>query len=103
MDEQGKSLAPPTNAKVRLRWELNEEEVPVWPPSVVEEGEDTEGLSSFDAWVAEPLEVEAEPSSTPPSSQPITAPTLRSPARFAPARASATPADASIPVDLTDD
>ncbi|GKV12350.1 hypothetical protein SLEP1_g23505 [Rubroshorea leprosula] len=49
MDEQGKSLAPPTDTRVKLKWELNEEGLPVWPPSVVEEGEDTEGLPSFDA------------------------------------------------------
>ncbi|GKU95433.1 hypothetical protein SLEP1_g8797 [Rubroshorea leprosula] len=66
MDEQGKSLTPHADATVKLRWELNEG-VLVWPPSIVEEGEDTEGLPSFDAWVAEPLEVEAELSSIPPS------------------------------------
>ncbi|GKV04472.1 hypothetical protein SLEP1_g16627 [Rubroshorea leprosula] len=49
MDEQGKSLAPLVDAMVRLRWELNEEGVPVRPLSVVEEGEDTEGLPSFNA------------------------------------------------------
>ncbi|GKV40833.1 hypothetical protein SLEP1_g48434 [Rubroshorea leprosula] len=81
MDEQGKSLAPLANAT---------------------------GLSSFDAWVAEPFEVEAEPSSIPPSSQPATAPALPSPARSAPTQLSPTRAfvalaNASIPVDLTND
>ncbi|GKV42994.1 hypothetical protein SLEP1_g50341 [Rubroshorea leprosula] len=40
----------------KLRWELNEERVSVWPSSVVEEEEDVEGLPSFDAWVVELLE-----------------------------------------------
>ncbi|GKV06893.1 hypothetical protein SLEP1_g18712 [Rubroshorea leprosula] len=83
--------------------ELNEEGVLVWPPSIVEEGEDIEGLLSFDAWVAEPLEVQAEPSSTPPTSQPTIAPALPSPALSCPARPTTTPTDASIPVNLTDD
>ncbi|GKU97610.1 hypothetical protein SLEP1_g10737 [Rubroshorea leprosula] len=51
LDKQGKSLAPLADATVRLRWELNEEEVPVWPRSVLEEREDLEGLPSFDAWL----------------------------------------------------
>ncbi|GKV06936.1 hypothetical protein SLEP1_g18753 [Rubroshorea leprosula] len=107
MDEQGKSLAPPSDATVRLKWELNEG-VLVWPPSMVEKGEDTKGLPSFDAWVAEPLEVQAEPSSTPPSFQPVVAPALLSPAQFtqarsSPARPTPAPTDVSIPVDLTDD
>ncbi|GKU93653.1 hypothetical protein SLEP1_g7229 [Rubroshorea leprosula] len=66
INEEGKSLAQPADTRVRLRWELNEEGLPVWPPSVIEEGEDTEGLPSFDAWVANPHDVPAEPSSTPP-------------------------------------
>ncbi|GKV30683.1 hypothetical protein SLEP1_g39468 [Rubroshorea leprosula] len=108
MDEQGKSLAPPADATMRLRWELNEEGVLVWPSSIVEKREDTEGLISFDAWVVEPFEVEAEPSSIPPSSQPAIALALPSPTRSSPthssfARASVVPVDASIPVDLTDD
>ncbi|GKV48904.1 hypothetical protein SLEP1_g55691 [Rubroshorea leprosula] len=104
MDDQGKSLAPPTDATVRLKWERNEEGVPMWPPSIVEEGEDTEGLPSFDAWVAEPFEVQVEPSSTPPTSQPAIAPaTLPSPARSSPARATTAPTDKSIAVYLTDD
>ncbi|GLU05126.1 hypothetical protein SLE2022_222430 [Rubroshorea leprosula] len=41
IDEEGKSLALPANTRVRLKWELNEEGLPVWPPSVIEEGEDT--------------------------------------------------------------
>ncbi|GKV30781.1 hypothetical protein SLEP1_g39561 [Rubroshorea leprosula] len=66
MDEQGKSLAPPKG-------------LPMWPPSIVEEGKDTEGLPSFDAWVADPQEVPAKPSSTPLSSQPALAPVLSPP------------------------
>ncbi|GKV23376.1 hypothetical protein SLEP1_g33111 [Rubroshorea leprosula] len=91
VDEQGKSLAPPANTTVRLRWELNEDGVPVWPPSVIEETEDLEGLPSFDVWVSGAPEAKAEPSSTPPTSQPVTTP----------ARSSLAHADASIPVDLT--
>ncbi|GKV26888.1 hypothetical protein SLEP1_g36102 [Rubroshorea leprosula] len=52
IDDEGKSLAPPVDTRVRLKWELNEEELPVWPLSVAEEREDMEGLPSFDAWVA---------------------------------------------------
>ncbi|GKV46500.1 hypothetical protein SLEP1_g53482 [Rubroshorea leprosula] len=99
IDEEGKSLALPTDTRVRLKWELNEEGLPVWPPSVVEEGEDTEGLPSFDAWVVDPQDVLVEPSSTPPSSQPASA---AAPAFSPPHRSSAVPTDASIPVDLTD-
>ncbi|GKV49227.1 hypothetical protein SLEP1_g55989 [Rubroshorea leprosula] len=51
IDEQGKSLAPLADTTVWLRWDLNEEGVPVWPPSVLEEGEDPTGLPSFDGWV----------------------------------------------------
>ncbi|GKU97246.1 hypothetical protein SLEP1_g10415 [Rubroshorea leprosula] len=84
IDADEKSLTQPANTRVKLRWELNEEGLPVWPPSVVEEGEDTEGLPSFDAWVADPNDVLAEPSSTPPSvpPQPVTAaaPAILSPA-----------------------
>ncbi|GKV48587.1 hypothetical protein SLEP1_g55386 [Rubroshorea leprosula] len=67
IDNEGKSLAPSADTRVRLKWELNEEGLPIWPPSIIEEGEDTEGLPSFDAWVADPHDVRAEPSSTPPS------------------------------------
>ncbi|GKV19154.1 hypothetical protein SLEP1_g29447 [Rubroshorea leprosula] len=85
IDEQGKSLAPPADTTVRLRWDLNEEGVPVWPPS--------------------------EPSSTPPNSQPAVVPArslvitqaLEVAARSPPARSSSLVADASMPVDLTDD
>ncbi|GKV50690.1 hypothetical protein SLEP1_g57388 [Rubroshorea leprosula] len=70
IDADGKSLAQPANTRVKLKWELNKEGLPVWPPSVVEEGKDTEGLPSFDAWVADPHDVPAEPSSTPSSAQP---------------------------------
>ncbi|GKV26835.1 hypothetical protein SLEP1_g36060 [Rubroshorea leprosula] len=76
MDEQGKSLAPPVDTWVRLKWELNEE-----------------GL----------LEVPVEPSSTPPSSQPDPAPALSPPYQSSPARSTTTRVDASIPVDLTND
>ncbi|GKV01993.1 hypothetical protein SLEP1_g14487 [Rubroshorea leprosula] len=98
IDEEGKSLALPVNTRVRLKWELNEKGLPVWPPSVVEEGEDTEGLPSFDAWVA-------KPSSTPPSSQPAPAAALAlsPPDRSSPARSVTAPTDASIPVNLMDD
>ncbi|GKV09733.1 hypothetical protein SLEP1_g21189 [Rubroshorea leprosula] len=110
-NEEGKSLAQPADTRVRLRWELNEEGLPVWPPSVIEEGEDTEGLPSFDAWVANPHDVPAEPSSTPPSAPPqlaptatpVHSPTLPPPDRSSPARSVTAPNDASIPVDLTDD
>ncbi|GKV20135.1 hypothetical protein SLEP1_g30297 [Rubroshorea leprosula] len=107
IDADGKSLAQPADTKVKLKWELDEEGLPVWPPSVVEEGEDTEGLSSFDAWVADPHDVPAEPSSTPPSAPPqlISAAALAhsSSDRSSPARFASTPNDASIPVDLMDD
>ncbi|GKV42583.1 hypothetical protein SLEP1_g49966 [Rubroshorea leprosula] len=52
IDEQGKSPAPLTNTIVWLKWKLNEDGVPIWPPSILEEGEDLEGLPCFDAWVA---------------------------------------------------
>ncbi|GKV37977.1 hypothetical protein SLEP1_g45936 [Rubroshorea leprosula] len=98
IDADGKSLAQPADTRVRLKWELNEEGLPVWPPSVVE--------------VADPHDVPAEPSSTPPFAPPqpaaTDAPTALSPAHFPPDRSSpaqfvAAPNDASIPVDLTDD
>ncbi|GKV49433.1 hypothetical protein SLEP1_g56183 [Rubroshorea leprosula] len=92
-DEEGKSLADPVDTTVRLRWELNEERVPIWPPSVLEEGKEFENLPRFDSWVGDaPLE-EAEPSSTPSAPQLASTIAIPSPAR----------ADASIPVDLTDD
>ncbi|GKV36105.1 hypothetical protein SLEP1_g44273 [Rubroshorea leprosula] len=74
IDEQGKSLAPLADTMVRLRWNLNEEGVPVWPPSVLEEGEDPAGLPSFDGWVEGVPVAEQEPSSTPPTSQPAIVP-----------------------------
>ncbi|GLU08948.1 hypothetical protein SLE2022_258290 [Rubroshorea leprosula] len=92
-DEEGKSLASPADTTVRLRWELNEDGVPIWPPSVLEEGEDFENLPRFDSWVGDAPEEKAEPSSTPPAPQPVSTTTVPSLAR----------ADASIPVDLTDD
>ncbi|GKV51634.1 hypothetical protein SLEP1_g58270 [Rubroshorea leprosula] len=111
INAEGKSLAPPADTRVRLRWELNEEGLPVWPPSVIEEGEDTEGLPSFDAWVANPHDVHVEPSRTPPSarshpapaSSPALSPALPPPDRSSSTRPATAPNDASIPVDLTDD
>ncbi|GKV48232.1 hypothetical protein SLEP1_g55057 [Rubroshorea leprosula] len=109
IDEDGNSLTQPADTRVRLKWELNEEGLPVWPPTVVEEGEDIEGLPSFDAWVAGPQDMLAEPSSTPPSAQPqpqpVSAAALApSPSdRPSPTRFVSTPNDASIPVYLTDD
>ncbi|GKV17006.1 hypothetical protein SLEP1_g27566 [Rubroshorea leprosula] len=88
-DEEGKSLASPTDTIVRLRWELNEDGLPIWPPSILEEGEDFENLPRFDSWVGDAPEEEAEPSRTPPTPQPITTATVPSPAR----------ADASVPID----
>ncbi|GKV14868.1 hypothetical protein SLEP1_g25675 [Rubroshorea leprosula] len=111
LDEQGKSLAPLADATVQLRWDLNEEGVPVWPPSILEEGEDLAGLPTFDAWVEEVPVAEQEPSSTPPNSQPAMVP-VRSPviapapepaARSPLARSSSPAADVSMPVDLTND
>ncbi|GKV46276.1 hypothetical protein SLEP1_g53269 [Rubroshorea leprosula] len=109
INAEGKSLAQPSDTWVRLRWELNEEGLPVWPPSVIEEGEDTEGLPSFEAWVANPHDVPVEPSSTPPSAQPqpqpaavaVSAPSP--PDRPSPARSTSEPNNASISIDLTDD
>ncbi|GLU14097.1 hypothetical protein SLE2022_306860 [Rubroshorea leprosula] len=108
IDGEGKSLAPPADTRVRLKWELNEEGLPVWPPAIVEEGEDTQGLPSFDAWVAGPQDVSGEPSSTPPAQpQPLPAaaivPASSPPDRLSPARSTSEPNNASIPVDLTDD
>ncbi|GKU88891.1 hypothetical protein SLEP1_g3103 [Rubroshorea leprosula] len=107
----GKSLAPLADTTVRLRWDLNEEGVPVWPPSVLEDREDPARLSSFDAWVEGAPVAEQEPSSTPPNSQPaavpssspVNAPASEPAARSPPARSPAAAADASMPVDLTDD
>ncbi|GKV25971.1 hypothetical protein SLEP1_g35341 [Rubroshorea leprosula] len=79
---------------------------------VLEDGEDPTGLPSFDAWVEGVPVAEQEPSSTPPNSQPaevpasapINAPVLEPAARSPPARSPiAAAADASMPVDLTDD
>ncbi|GKV02676.1 hypothetical protein SLEP1_g15074 [Rubroshorea leprosula] len=111
LDDQGKSLAPLADTTVRLRWDLNEEDVPVWPPSVLEDGEDTTGLPSFDAWVEGAPVAEQEPSSTPPNSQPtgvlasspVRAPFSEPAARSPPARSPTAAADASMLVDLTDD
>ncbi|GKV52266.1 hypothetical protein SLEP1_g58854 [Rubroshorea leprosula] len=111
LDEQGKSLAPLADTTVRLRWDLNEEGVPIWPPSALEDGEDPAGLPSFDAWVEGAPVAEQEPSSTPPNSQPagvsvsspVSAPASEPAARSPPARSPAAAADASMPVDLTDD
>ncbi|GKV47800.1 hypothetical protein SLEP1_g54662 [Rubroshorea leprosula] len=111
LDEQGKSLAPLADTTVRLRWDLNEEGVPVWPPSVLEDGEDPAGLPSFDAWVEGAPVAEQEPSSTPPNSQPtvvpasspVSAPVSKPAAWSPPARSPAAATDASMPIDLTDD
>ncbi|GKV53119.1 hypothetical protein SLEP1_g59663 [Rubroshorea leprosula] len=118
INADGKSLTQPADTRVKLKWELNEEGLPVWPPSVVEEGEDMEGLPSFDAWVADPHDVPAEPSSTPPCAppqpvsaaalapaalSPVPSPVHSSPNRSSPARSAAAPNDASTPVDLTDE
>ncbi|GKV33433.1 hypothetical protein SLEP1_g41950 [Rubroshorea leprosula] len=111
LDEQGKSLAPLADTTVRLRWDLNEEGVPVWPPSILEDGEDPAGLPSFDAWVEGAPVAEQEPSSTPPNSQPaavpasspVSAPASELAAESPPARSPAAATDASMPVDLTDD
>ncbi|GKV27242.1 hypothetical protein SLEP1_g36435 [Rubroshorea leprosula] len=91
-DAEGKSLVEPSDTTVRLRWELNEEGLPIWPPSVLEEGEEYENLLRFDTWAGDAPVEEAEPSSTPPALQPTPA-AISIPAR----------ADASAPVDLTDD
>ncbi|GKV49100.1 hypothetical protein SLEP1_g55867 [Rubroshorea leprosula] len=120
IDEQGKSLALSADTTVRLRWELNEDGVPVWPPSVLkdgedanglpsydawvagvpvwppsvlEDGEDAKGLPSYDAWVARVPELQAEPTTTPSNSQLAVTSIRSSPAR----------ADASAPVHLTKD
>ncbi|GKV50661.1 hypothetical protein SLEP1_g57360 [Rubroshorea leprosula] len=109
LNEQGKSLAPFVDATVWLRWDLNKEGVPVWPPQVLGDGEDPTGLPSFDAWVKGAPVAEQEPSSTLPNSQPAVVP-ASSPvstsasepaARSTPARSPAAAADASMPVDLT--
>ncbi|GKV01866.1 hypothetical protein SLEP1_g14381 [Rubroshorea leprosula] len=111
LDEQGKSLAPLADTTMRLRWDLNEKGVPVWPSSVLEDGEHPAGLPVFDAWVEGAPVAEQEPSSTPPSSQPtmvpasspVNAPAPEPAARSPPARSTPPAADASMPVDLTDD
>ncbi|GKV36258.1 hypothetical protein SLEP1_g44407 [Rubroshorea leprosula] len=111
LDEQGKSLAPLADTTVRLRWDLNEESMPIWPPSVLEDGEDPAGLPLFDAWVEGAPVAEQEPSSTPPNSQPavvpacspVSAPASEPAARSPPARSPAAAADVSMPVDLKDD
>ncbi|GKV11190.1 hypothetical protein SLEP1_g22463 [Rubroshorea leprosula] len=68
--EQGKSLTPPFEMAIRLRWDLNEEGVPIFPPSILEEGEDMELLPSFKAWVAGTPGVEAKLASAPSEAQP---------------------------------
>ncbi|GKV39438.1 hypothetical protein SLEP1_g47203 [Rubroshorea leprosula] len=91
-DAEGKSLTEPSDTTMRLRWELNEEGLPTWPPFVLEEGEEFENLPRFDTWAGDALVEEAKPSSTPPTPQPVPA-AISIPAC----------ADASAPVDLTDD
>ncbi|GLT58282.1 hypothetical protein SLA2020_311860 [Shorea laevis] len=115
IDNEGKSLAEPADTTVRLRWDLNENGVPEWPPSILQAGEGAEGLPSFDAWVEGMPVAQAEPSSTPPS-QPAAVEPEGEPARVTPARsppgspsparqspAPAAPTDPSATVDLTDD
>ncbi|GKU89657.1 hypothetical protein SLEP1_g3770 [Rubroshorea leprosula] len=111
IDEQGKSLAPLADTMVRLRWDLNEEGVPIWPSSVLEEGEDPMSLPSFDSWVEGALVTGQEPSSTPPNSQPaavparlpVIAPAPKPTICLPPTCSSPPTADASMPVNLTDD
>ncbi|GKV28121.1 hypothetical protein SLEP1_g37207 [Rubroshorea leprosula] len=94
----------PIREPVFFDWEDLDEQV-------LEEGEDLEGLPSFDAWVEGAPVAESEPSNTPPNSQPavvptgspVTAPACKPTARPSPAHASGPPADASMLVDLTDD
>ncbi|GKV19753.1 hypothetical protein SLEP1_g29976 [Rubroshorea leprosula] len=93
MDEQGKSLVSPVDTMMRLKWELNEDGVLIWPSFVLEERGDLEGLLRFDSWVAGVLEAKAKPFSSPPTSQPVT--TL--------ARSSPASDDASVHVHLMDD
>ncbi|GKV37207.1 hypothetical protein SLEP1_g45264 [Rubroshorea leprosula] len=73
IDEQGKSLAPLADTTVRLRWDLNEEGVPIWPPSVLEEG------------------------------SPVNVPAPEPTARSSPARSSPPATNVSMLVNLTDD
>ncbi|GKV48042.1 hypothetical protein SLEP1_g54878 [Rubroshorea leprosula] len=46
-DAKGKSLTEPSDTTVRFRSELNEEGLPTWPPSVLEEGKEFENLPRF--------------------------------------------------------
>ncbi|GKV11842.1 hypothetical protein SLEP1_g23061 [Rubroshorea leprosula] len=93
IDEQGKSLTSLAYTTMQLKWELNEDGVPTWPPFILEEREDLEGLPTFDAWVARVPKAEVEPFSTPSTSQPFAASANSPPAH----------ADASISVNLMDD
>ncbi|GKV28929.1 hypothetical protein SLEP1_g37915 [Rubroshorea leprosula] len=89
IDEQGKSLAPLADTT----------------------RDDPTGLPSFDGWVEGAPVAEQEPSSTPPDSQPavvparspVTAPASEVAVRSPPDRSFPPVADASMPVDLTDD
>ncbi|GKV27792.1 hypothetical protein SLEP1_g36918 [Rubroshorea leprosula] len=69
IDEQGKSFLPHVDITVCLKWELNKDGVPIWPLTILEEGEVLDSLPSFNAWVTEMPNVEVEPSSTLPFSQ----------------------------------
>ncbi|GKV51565.1 hypothetical protein SLEP1_g58207 [Rubroshorea leprosula] len=64
-DAEGKSLTEPSNTTVRLRWELNEEGLPTWPPFVLEEGKEFENLPRFDTWAGEVLLLRLSPSLLP--------------------------------------
>ncbi|GKV44362.1 hypothetical protein SLEP1_g51556 [Rubroshorea leprosula] len=72
IEEQGKSLIPPFDTTVHLKWGLDKERSPLFPPSIVEEGEDLNSLPSFNDWVARMLDAKAGSSSTPFPSQPLT-------------------------------
>ncbi|GKV36279.1 hypothetical protein SLEP1_g44428 [Rubroshorea leprosula] len=78
LDEQGKSLAPLADTTVRLRWELNEEGEP---------------LSTHPS--SQPVVVRARSPVSAPACEPTSQPSL--------ARSSPPAANASMPVDLTDD
>lgn len=62
IDEQGKSLALAFDTTIRLKWTLDKEGFPLFPPSVLEDGE--EPLCSFVDWVLGMLEAELKASSS---------------------------------------
>ncbi|GKU89631.1 hypothetical protein SLEP1_g3745 [Rubroshorea leprosula] len=49
---------------------MNEEGVPIFPPSILEEQEDMDSLP-FKAWVAKTPNIEVKPMSVPKESQPV--------------------------------